>query len=87
MSTTSVIPEATAESVLAAIYDELTGDACLAALLEERTAARSGLDTGLLRAALAEIGAWKAAETGAERRRAPEVLAKHLHDGLVASSP
>jgi hypothetical protein len=54
----------------------------LAALFEAHAATRSGLDTGLLRAALAEIGAWKAAETGAERRRAPEVLAKHLHDGF-----
>ena len=54
----------------------------LDALFEERAAASPGLDTELLREALAETGAWNAAETGAERRRAPEVLAKHLHDSF-----
>jgi hypothetical protein len=54
----------------------------LAALFEEHAAARSGLNRELLRVALDETGAWKAAETGAARRRTPEVLAKHLHDGF-----
>jgi hypothetical protein len=54
----------------------------LGALLEKHAATRSGLDTDLLRAALTETGAWKAAETGAARRRTPEVLTRHLHDGF-----
>jgi hypothetical protein len=54
----------------------------LAALFEKQAASRSGVDAELLRAVLAEIGAWEAAKTGAERRRTPEVRAKHLHDGF-----
>jgi hypothetical protein len=54
----------------------------LAALFEKQAASRSGVDSELLRAVLAEIGAWEAAKTGAERRRTPEVRANHLHDGF-----
>ncbi len=56
--------------------------AAFAESFEKQAATQSGVDTELLRAVLAETGAWKAAQTGIEQRRTPKVRAQHLHEGF-----